>query len=361
MQKKDRHKLIIDTLLQSAGPLSAGDFPLDVLECDRATLFRDLTELGKRGVVQQKGSTKGARYELKAGSIERLRLDLSESPDSRPKVGYNPEFLRAYEPNKTFLLSDEQLWRLCDASKVGEIKDRDAYSKVLSALLIDLSYGSSKLEDVRMSFLDTKALIEFGETPEGASPRDIQIVLNHKEAINFMVANDLSISRRDLFDLHSLLCKGLMAEPGVEGRLRTRYVTIEDSAFTPINNPHQLEEEFDLFCVKAQEIQNPFEQAFFTMATIPYLQSFQDCNKRTSRVAMNIPLVRERLCPYSFSMTPKSEYMLGLVAVYERNDTRILSEAFVKGYEATSRRYLDFMKVMDMPVASSSSSKPRMK
>lgn len=344
--KQARHEMILAILGNADKDLASSDFPLDILQCDRFTLARDLDELQRKHLLTRSGATKGARY--RANPVAILRQELSKPPHQREPVAYNPDFLRNYEPNQTFLLTDGDLWRLYEAAKVQEIKNKDAYSRVLAALMIDLSYGSSRLEDVNISWLDTKTLIEFGEAPKGLSPRDLQVVVNHKEAIHFMVNNELGFNSRDLFDLHSLLARGLMSEPETEGRLRSRYVTIEDSAFIPINNPHQLREEFDLFCAKAQQIDNPFEQAFFAMTAIPYLQAFHDCNKRTSRISMNIPLIRNHLCPFSFMDTPKGDYMLGLVAVYEKNDSRILADAFVRGYEATARRYLDIMRVMRM-------------
>jgi hypothetical protein len=338
--------MILAILGDAKQSLASSDFPLDRLQCDRFMLARDLSELQQKHLVIRSGGTKAARY--RANPVGLLRQELSKPPHLREQVGYNPRFLQNYEPNKTFLLSDGELWRLYEASKVQEVKNKDAYARVLSALMIDLSYGSSRLEDVNISWLDTKTLIEFGESPRDLSPRDRQIVLNHKEAIGFMVNHDLGFNSRDLFDLHTMLSQGLLSEPGAEGRIRSRYVTIDDSAFIPINNAHQLREEFDLFCTKAQQIGNPFEQAFFAMAMIPYLQAFHDCNKRTSRISMNIPLIRNHLCPFSFTDTPKGDYTLGLVAVYERNDPRILADAFVRGYEATARRYLSLMRVMRM-------------
>ena len=47
-------------------------------------------------------------------------------------------------------------------------------------------------------------------------------------------------------------------------------------------------------------VEDPFEQAFFLMVHIPYLQAFEDVNKRTSRLAANIPFIRDNLRPLSF-------------------------------------------------------------
>jgi hypothetical protein len=50
-------------------------------------------------------------------------------------------------------------------------------------------------------------------------------------------------------------------------------------------------------------IADPFEQSFFLMVQLPYLQPFVDVNKRTSRLAANIPFIRDNLVPLSFIET----------------------------------------------------------
>jgi Fic family protein len=41
------------------------------------------------------------------------------------------------------------------------------------------------------------------------------------------------------------------------------------------------------------------------MVHLPYLQPFEGVNKRTSRLAANIPLIRHNLCPLSFIDVPQ--------------------------------------------------------
>ena len=64
---------------------------------------------------------------------------------------------------------------------------------------------------------------------------------------------------------------------------------------------------------------NPFEQAFFVTLHLPYLQPFEDVDKRVSRLAANIPLIYHNLCPLSFMDVPEDLYINGLLGVYELN------------------------------------------
>jgi len=79
------------------------------------------------------------------------------------------------------------------------------------------------------------------------------------------------------------------------------------------------------------------------MSFIPYLQPFQVGNKRTSRIAMNIPLIRHKLAPFSFSDMGKRHYLFGLLALYERGRYSFLAEAFASSYTKSAQRYAELI------------------
>ena len=89
----------------------------------------------------------------------------------------------------------------------------------------------------------------------------------------------------------------------------------------------------------AKAIQNPFEQSFFLMVHLPYLQPFEDGNKRVSRLVANIPLIRLNLSPISFMDVPKKTYVNGLLAVYELNQVDLLRDVFIWAYERSCALY----------------------
>ena len=89
----------------------------------------------------------------------------------------------------------------------------------------------------------------------------------------------------------------------------------------------------------AAAIEDPFEQAFFAMVQLPYLQPFEDVNKRVSRLAANLPLVRGNLCPLSFVDVPECDYTDGILGVYELNRVGLLRDVFCWAYERSCARY----------------------
>jgi hypothetical protein len=51
------------------------------------------------------------------------------------------------------------------------------------------------------------------------------------------------------------------------------------------------------------------------MVQLPYLQPFEDVNKRVARIAGNIPFIKHNLAPLSFVDVPERDYVDGLLGV----------------------------------------------
>ena len=111
------------------------------------------------------------------------------------------------------------------------------------------------------------------------------MILNHKDAIEFLVddAGSIGFDRHTIRSLHALLADNLLPDPRAAGRLRHIGVRIKDSVFHPLETPALIEECFDQILATASAVSDPFEQAIFVLVQLPYLQPFDDVNKRVSR------------------------------------------------------------------------------
>ncbi|MDR6623822.1 Fic family protein [Caulobacter segnis] len=325
----------------------------------RRTLQYRLQRLVETGELRMSGNRRSARYTIAAPRQDgpappaevvpisptgRAALDYVRQPvAARTPVGYDRAFLEAYRPNETFYLAAGERERLARiGAHEGDAAPAGTYAKrILDRLLIDLAWNSSRLEGNTYSLLDTRRLIDFGQEAEGRAHREAQMILNHKDAIEFLVqsADDIGFNRYTILNLHALLANNLLADPQAVGRLRHIAVGIERSVFHPLETPQLIEECFDQLLASAEAITDPFEQAFFVMAQLPYLQPFDDVNKRVSRLAANIPLVRANLAPLSFTDVPDDLYAQAMLAVYERQETDLLKDVFLWAYERSAARY----------------------
>ena len=76
------------------------------------------------------------------------------------------------------------------------------------------------------------------------------------------------------------------------------------------------------------------------MVHLPYLQPFADINKRTSRLAANLPLFRANLCPMTFLDVPEQAYSRATLGVYEMSRVELLRDLYVWAYERSTQEYL---------------------
>jgi hypothetical protein len=136
-----------------------------------------------------------------------------------------------------------------------------------------------------------------------------------------------------------LLADGLLIDPAMAGRLRRMPVGIVHSSYSPLGDQFEIEEEFDIVIQKAAAIADPFEQSFFLLVHIPYLQAFDDINKRTSRIASNIPLLKADLAPMSFVTMHDRDYIDALIGIYELNNVSLLRDVYIDAYIASAENY----------------------
>jgi Fic family protein len=272
-----------------------------------------------------------------------IKQAVREPVQNRSPVGYNRAFLDEYRPNETFYLPVQTRQHLFDrgCSPDGRRPAGTYVRKIYSRLLIDLSWNSSRLEGNTYSLLETERLLELGEAAEGKDAKDAQMILNHKAAIELLVeqASEVGFNRYTILNLHALLSDNLLPDPQSCGRMRTIAVGIGGTVYYPLEVPQLIDECFSQILDKATAIENPFEQAFFAMVQLAYLQAFEDVNKRVSRLAANIPLIRESLSPLSFVDVPERAYIDGILGVYELNRIELLRDVFVWAYERSCARY----------------------
>ena len=367
---KSSRKLLLQKIQSSTSGLSISELEAANPDKSRRTTQRYLTNLIDSGDIVAIGKGPSRRYLASSTHIKGSQTDseslarrdefprtiplsadskdilkyIEQPLEARSPVGYQHDFLSTYEPNKTRYLSESlcrQLYKIGQTADVGQ--PAGTYSRaILNRLLIDLSWASSHLEGNTYSRLDTRELIEHGKAANGKAALETQMILNHKSAIELLVENigSAEFNRFTIMNLHSALSENLLQNPSDEGRVRQHAVDISRSVYRPLSTSQQLESELDVLLEKANQISDPFEQSFFMMVHIPYLQPFADINKRTSRLAANLSLFRANLCPLTFLDVPEQAYSRATLGVYEMTRVELLRDLYVWAYERSSQEYL---------------------
>ena len=362
---------IVDVARQRTDGARRSEIAQALKDVPQRTLQYWLKSLVEDGRLIQEGKGPAARYRLPAAAekkketaarqaapgeekpeeamvplsaeSKKIHEYLRQPSEARKAVGYNRQFLDGYRPNTSFYLSPKERAQLAELGRTkAGVEAAGTYAKqILNRLLIDLSWNSSRLEGNTYSLLDTRRLIEFGEQAQGRNRLETQMILNHKDAIAFLVsaAEEIGFNRYTVLNLHAILAQNLLLDEEAAGRLRRIAVGIEKSAFHPLEVPQLIEECFNQVLATANAIQDPFEQSFFAMVHLPYLQPFDDVNKRVSRLAANIPFIKGNLSPLSFTGVPRSSYTDAMLGVYELNRVDLLKDVFIWAYERSADRY----------------------
>lgn len=311
------------------------------LKLVESTLARNLEKLQTTGEIHKTSLWKNTFYGL---SWEiKIRKHLEKDFFLRPKVWYNPDFLRTYIPNQTSFLGNnyERINHAIDGKISLNSYDYKTHMRMIETLLIDLSFASSKLEWNTYSYLDTEVLIKYWENAIGKTAFETQMILNHKNVLKYIIEhkNSITLNSKAFFEVHTLLAENILNDSYL-GNIRTTPVKIWASTYSPLASSWELKIEFDLFLEKLGLIENPFEQSLFILVFIPYFQIFFDVNKRVSRIACNIPLINNGLPPISLLQVSERDYIDAILWVYELNDPSLMAKIYTDNYLLNIERYI---------------------
>lgn len=352
---KNTNRAILDYLQRHRSGVAVSEF-VEQLGYPRRSVQRRLADLANKGQIVAEGEARGRKYfplnlndivqegvhsygKSSDGVKEYLALPLTE----RKPVAYKRAFMEAYRPGMDFYFSEDERVNLMAWGTIAhdEMPAGTYLRQILDRLLIDLSWNSSRLEGNTYSLLDTERLINLGEHASEKESEETQMILNHKAAIELLAdqADEIDFNHYTICNIHALLADNLLIDASAAGRPRTRPVAISGTVYLPMQIPQMIEEEFSFFLEKAKQISNAFEQSLFAMIHLPYMQAFEDVNKRVSRLAANIPLVKKNLCPLSFSDVEREEYIAALLAIYELNEVGPMKDLYLRAYKRSSENY----------------------
>ena len=227
--------------------------------------------------------------------------------------------------------TDEYRKRIADLPRAIERKE-------LERLIIELSWKSSKIEGNTYTLLDTEKLIlEHKEAP-GHDKKEAKMVLNHKEAFEFVHNNKkafLTLTRTNLEQLHGIIVKDLSVGTG----LRQKPVGVIGSKYRPLDNIHQIKEAVEALAAAVSRANTPYAKAFLALIGISYIQPFEDGNKRTARLTANALLLAHGSAPLSYRSVEEKDYREATLVFYELNSIVPFKKIFIEQYVFAAQNY----------------------
>ena len=311
-----------------------------------ATVKRMLSKLVNENLLATSGKGKGTKYFISAAYelLEPIDLEkyyLKEIDDRKIKDSFNFDLISSVLKTQKLFTENEilklQALEKIYLSNVSQLSENE-YKKELERLAIDLSWKSSQIEGNTYSLLETERLLKEKETASGKTKDEATMLLNHKEAIDFIIANPdylipLSVSKIE--DIHSILVDELV----IEKNLRKRRVGISGTNYKPLDNEFQIKEALSNMCTLINNKENIFEKALLALVLISYIQPFMDGNKRTARIVSNAILMNNNYCPISFRTVDSIEYKKTMLLFYEQNNISSFKEIFINQFEFAVNTY----------------------
>ena len=334
-------------VLSKNQPLSSSEvFEKENYQKSSRTLIRLLDKLVDKKLVSRVGKNKGTKYSLSRsyGILHSIDIEsyFEKEIDDREIISsFNHDLLKK-DLYKVDLFTKAELIKLSELQEaylrnVNELTPEE-YLKEIERLAIDLSWKSSQIEGNTYSLLETERLLKEKQTASGKSKDEAVMLLNHKDAIDFIVDNPAylkELSIRRIEDIHSLLTKEL----GINRNLRHRRVGITGTNYRPLDNEFQIKEAFRDMCMLINSKVNIFEKALIALVSISYIQGFMDGNKRTARIISNAILIANKHCPVSFRTVDSIDYKKAMLVFYERNNITAFKRIFIEQFEFAVKTY----------------------
>jgi len=215
---------------------------------------------------------------------------------------------------------------------------KQEFLKEFELLAIDLSWKSSQIEGNTYSLLETEKLLKEHQTASGKTKEEASMLLNHKEALDFIIENPdylstLNVARIE--NIHSILVKEL----GINRNIRNKRVGISGTNYKPLDNEFQIREALEKMCVLINLKENIFEKSLLALVLISYIQPFSDGNKRTARIISNAILMNYQYCPISFRTVDSIDYKKAMLLFYEQNNISAFKKIYIDQFEFAVNTY----------------------
>ncbi len=304
-----------------------------------ATVRRDLAKLVNDGVLLLVGKGKSSRYMLSPAYELFQPIDLNayfgkEIDERQIHESYNFDLIEKtltgvplFTRSEITYLDARQKVFAENLSKLSAAQ----YRKEMERLGVDLSWKSSQIEGNTYSLLETERLLLEKETAAGKSKDEAVMLLNHKDALDFILDNpdylsELTVAKIET--IHSILVKEL----AVDRNIRTRRVGITGTNYRPLDNEFQIREALEQTCRLINDKTCVFEKALLILLLISYIQPFNDGNKRTARIVGNAMLIANGYCPLSFRTVDSIDYKKAMLLFYERNNISAFKQIFIEQF-----------------------------
>ncbi len=225
----------------------------------------------------------------------------------------------------------------------------DALKKIQSALEIEYTYESNRIEGNTLTLQETALVVNEGVTISGKSMREHLEAINHAQAIDFIkdIAKDsIEINERLIKEIHAIILHSIDRDNA--GKYRNVPVMISGSTHFP-PQPYLIEPQMEAFIIeynrKVEDNVHPVVIAAYLHDELVKIHPFIDGNGRTSRLLMNLYLLTKGYIVVSLKgdNDSKRAYYMALEKSHTENNPIDFYSLVAENEEAALNRYLHIL------------------
>jgi len=315
-------------------------------QLDRTTIIRDLEVLMSQDLIEQIGKGRNIKYKeniknklLTFFDVERY-FNIPTDKRILPNERFNFEIFKYFNNSLFSKIEFNELDKL-NNNYQKRIKGISSVilKKEFERLTIELSWKSSQIEGNTYSLIDTEILIKENKEAKGHTKEEAQMILNHKEALDYIINkknNFKKLTLGKIESIHGLVVKNM----GVKRSIRKGLVGVTGTKYRPLDNEFQIKEALERMVLAMNEKKiHPLIKSLLIVLTISYIQPFEDGNKRTARLFGNAILLVNNYCPLSYRSVDENDYKKAMLLFYEQNSTRFFKELFIQQFKFSLNNY----------------------
>jgi Fic family protein len=218
------------------------------------------------------------------------------------------------------------------------LSDASAHRKELMRFIVEFSWKTSQIEGNTYDLISTERLLLYGEKSPTNTEFETQMILNQKEALEFIIDNEELWENPKIGSLemlHSIVGKRL----DISRNLRKSIVGITGTNYRPLESEFQIRDALELLFTTIAESSNTYEKALWAVLGLSYIQPFVDGNKRTSRLLANAILLSDNYSPISYRSVDDRAYKEACLVFYEQNSMEPFKKLFIDQYTFAATNY----------------------
>lgn len=309
----------------------------------KITVLRELNALIEKEIINSEGSGKATSYKSLINPILRTfdtNRYFADNSTQRPSfdVHFNFEIFDNLDKIFTNDEKDDINKNIKNLSEQQKLLDPTIFKREIERFTVEFAWKSSKIEGNTYSLLETEILIKQAKQATGHSQYEATMILNHKKAIDYILANKNEFKKLTLekiINLHKIVSKDLEITPGI----RKNQVAITGTNYIPLNSEIIIQNALEKIILAINNEDFDISKALIASCMIAYTQAFTDGNKRTSRILANAILIAHDLFPVSYRIINEVDYIKNLLIFYEQSSIYNFKKMFLDQFIWSQENY----------------------